>query len=176
MLKTKDDPKRCPACFKHPEGFTGGAGAGNAHSRYVDVYICSDCGRREAFEKFFWAATCPASLLRISAKRRGMSVKELIATCIVAGVLILPGGRADAGWRYTSTGPYGGFTTYCTHTVYGTNCNTQALGQRPSNDPRVISVPQPEEKPPEMTEAERAAARRATCASRSVTCLPEPAW
>jgi hypothetical protein len=26
----------------------------NAYSRYVDAFICSACGTREAFEGFFW--------------------------------------------------------------------------------------------------------------------------
>lgn len=25
-----------------------------SHSRFVDLYVCSDCGVKEAFEGFFW--------------------------------------------------------------------------------------------------------------------------
>lgn len=38
----------CPACNKpivSPHA---------SHSRYVNLFICSDCGKREAFEEFFW--------------------------------------------------------------------------------------------------------------------------
>lgn len=51
--------KQCPACREVKENFTGGVGAGNSYSRYADVYICSECGLREAFELFFWRAWCP---------------------------------------------------------------------------------------------------------------------
>lgn len=155
--------ERCPACFQIKEGFTGKVGAGNAFSRYVDVYICSDCGRREAFEKFFWSKTCPASLLRISAKRRGMSVRDLVSLCVVAGGLLISGGHADAGWRYTSTGPYGGASTYCYNDAYGTHCDTRLLGPRTGNDARVINVPDRDEPLPPPS------AR--TCGSPSVVCL-----
>lgn len=26
----------------------------NCHSRYVDIYICVPCGKREAWEQWFW--------------------------------------------------------------------------------------------------------------------------
>lgn len=41
---------KCPAC---DEPLT----KRSSHSRYVNIYVCSDCGVREAFEGFFWEAT-----------------------------------------------------------------------------------------------------------------------
>ena len=41
----------CPACeaeWLRPET------AHNSRSRYCDLYICTACGVREAFEQFFW--------------------------------------------------------------------------------------------------------------------------
>lgn len=49
----------CPACGI--SSITGEAGVGQAYSRYVGTYICSECGRREAFEGFFWRDRAQAS-------------------------------------------------------------------------------------------------------------------
>lgn len=40
----------CPCCSKPMRDNP----ADNANSRYRDVYICGDCGVREAFEGDFW--------------------------------------------------------------------------------------------------------------------------
>lgn len=48
----------CRACFKNR--VTQEAGVGQSLSRYVRVYICSECGRREAFEGFFWSSSAKA--------------------------------------------------------------------------------------------------------------------
>lgn len=50
----------CPACLLRPGSFSGDVGAGNSFSRYATVYICSDCGTREALEGFFWRSHCTA--------------------------------------------------------------------------------------------------------------------
>jgi hypothetical protein len=97
---------------------------------------------------------------------------------ILLAIAIVAASPAHAFTR-TSRFTWNGVTTVCTYTSpYGTNCYTTGVGT--GNSARVIQVDpeQPVAKPgePEMTEAERAAARRATCTSRSVVCLPEPAW
>lgn len=94
---------------------------------------------------------------------------------LAALVVALFASPANAYTR-TSTFTWNGVRTVCTYTTpYGMNCYTTGLGT--GNTARVIEVPQEQAAPePEMTEPERAAARRATCASRSVVCLPEPAW
>jgi Zn ribbon nucleic-acid-binding protein len=41
----------CPACeddWLHPETIR------NCRSRYCDLYICTPCGTKEAFQDFFW--------------------------------------------------------------------------------------------------------------------------
>jgi hypothetical protein len=42
-------PNECPAC-----GCSTIREEHNSYSRYCDAYICINCGRREAFEQFFW--------------------------------------------------------------------------------------------------------------------------
>jgi hypothetical protein len=99
-------------------------------------------------------------------------MRTILAAALVAAFFASP---ASAFTR-TSTFTWNGVRTVCTYTTpYGMNCYTTGIGT--GNTARVINVPQ-EQAPrePEMSEAERAAARRATCASRSVVCLPEPAW
>jgi hypothetical protein len=77
--KAEEIGKTCPACQRKVDGFTNGAGAGNSHSRYVDAYICSGCGTTEAFKGFFWSAHCPPNLIEASARRRKMSVRDLVS-------------------------------------------------------------------------------------------------
>lgn len=62
--KTKRQRKTCPACLKKQPGFTGDCGAGNAYSRYANVYICSGCGLAEALTGFFWRARCDTALIK----------------------------------------------------------------------------------------------------------------
>ena len=97
---------------------------------------------------------------------------------IVIAAAVLLSTPAIAG-TYTSTihGPNGIVTTTCSSTYSGRTCFTNVIPPMDSG-PRVIQVePMPNPgREPEMTEAERAAARRKSCESRSVQCLPEPAW
>jgi hypothetical protein len=72
--------KTCPACLEEKESFSGVAGEGSSYSRYVSVYICSECGVKEAYQGFFWHDHCKKRLLKSSAARRHMSVAELIKT------------------------------------------------------------------------------------------------
>jgi rubrerythrin len=59
-----NSPQRCPACQQLKPGFKADAGAGNSLSRYSDIYICSDCGLREALLGFFWRDRCPADRIK----------------------------------------------------------------------------------------------------------------
>lgn len=95
---------------------------------------------------------------------------------LLAATLVVVASSAQA-YTHTSRFTWNGVTTVCTYTSpYGTNCYTTGVGT--GNSAKVISVPETNPAPQEheMSEAERAAARRATCASRSVVCLPEPSW
>ena len=51
--------RKCPACGEIKPNYKANAGPGNSYSRYATRYICSDCGRREAIEGFFWRDRCP---------------------------------------------------------------------------------------------------------------------
>jgi hypothetical protein len=44
----------CPGCERH-ELKPGPAGVGRAHSRFIEICICSECSVRENREGFFWA-------------------------------------------------------------------------------------------------------------------------
>lgn len=173
---TKITKTRCPACFKSTPEFKGEAGAGNSMSRYVDIWICSDCGTREAFEGFFWSAHCPGASMRIAAKKRGISIKQLAAMC-VAGFVLLAAQDARA-YTFTSRGPFGGYSTTCTRYNGGMTCNTIGLGSIPTG-PRILHVEPQDDAPGERTEtdADRILRHRDTCKSPSVKCLDaEPAW
>lgn len=95
---------------------------------------------------------------------------------IIAAALLIST-QATAG-TFTSHGPGGTISTHCTHSFYGTTCWTTINPQ--GNTARVIDVPEemPNAAPsePQMNDAQRAAARRESCKSRSVVCLPEPTW
>jgi hypothetical protein len=164
--------KHCPACFQPKEGFTGAVGPHNSMSRYVDEYICSDCGTREAFEGFFWKDTCPAPFIRKAAKRRGVTVQTLLTMSLAAFAFLAPAKPASAGYAFV----WNGVRTYCSHSAQSTYCYTTGAGT--GNTAKVIDVPEvnPAPKEPEMTEAERAARHRESCKSRSMVCLEEPSW
>jgi len=48
---TKSTAPFCPACGRNQ---LRAVTVRNAYSRFADVYICANCGVREAFEQFFW--------------------------------------------------------------------------------------------------------------------------
>lgn len=66
--KIESEPRQCPACelvmLRMPM-------AQNAYSRFVNVYICSPCGVKEALEGgFFWRESAEARALDIKADFR----------------------------------------------------------------------------------------------------------